>query len=146
VNADLACGSCARRLSEMRGTCLMCGQDPDGVRRDVERRVVASSTARCPSRVDAHLRQVRTQSGRAGARRVRHRPPSSPARSARTGCAKEEALISAAVGDSAVSSTAPALLGELERLPRPWRGVFCARIGTRLRAVAHFSPLLRVEL
>jgi hypothetical protein len=39
VNADLACGSCARRLSEMRGTCLMCGQDPDGVRRDVERRV-----------------------------------------------------------------------------------------------------------
>ena len=39
MTADLACGSCARRLSEMRGTCLMCGQDPDGVRSDVERRV-----------------------------------------------------------------------------------------------------------
>jgi hypothetical protein len=39
VNADLACGSCARRLSEMRGACLMCGRDSDGVRRDVERRV-----------------------------------------------------------------------------------------------------------
>jgi hypothetical protein len=39
VNADLACGSCARRISEMRGTCLMCGQEADGVRHDVERRV-----------------------------------------------------------------------------------------------------------
>lgn len=39
MTADLACGSCARRLSEMHGACLMCGRDPDGVRRDVERRV-----------------------------------------------------------------------------------------------------------
>ena len=47
---------------------------------------------------------------------------------------------SAAVGDSAVSSTAPALLGELERLPRPWRGVFCARIGPRLPHSRRVSP------
>jgi hypothetical protein len=39
VNADLACGSCARRVSEMRGACLMCGQEADGVRRDVEQRI-----------------------------------------------------------------------------------------------------------
>ena len=39
MNADLACGSCARRLSEMRGACLMCGRDPDGVRLDVEHRI-----------------------------------------------------------------------------------------------------------
>jgi hypothetical protein len=39
VNADLACGSCSRRVSEMRGTCEMCGRDSDGIRHDVERRV-----------------------------------------------------------------------------------------------------------
>jgi hypothetical protein len=39
VKADLACGSCSRRLSEMRGACLMCGREPDGVRRDVEQRI-----------------------------------------------------------------------------------------------------------
>jgi hypothetical protein len=39
VNADLACGSCSRRVSEMRGTCEMCGRDSDGIRRDVEPRV-----------------------------------------------------------------------------------------------------------
>jgi hypothetical protein len=39
VNADFACGSCSRRLSEMRGACLMCGRDSDGVRLDAERRI-----------------------------------------------------------------------------------------------------------
>lgn len=39
MNADFACGSCARRVSEMRGPCLMCGRDPDVVRRDIEQRV-----------------------------------------------------------------------------------------------------------
>jgi hypothetical protein len=50
---------------------------------------------------------------------------------------------SAAVGDSAVSSTAP-FLGELERLP-PTPGVLRRRIGPRPRRSRHFSPRIAVE-
>ena len=39
MNAGYACGSCSRRVSEMRGACLMCGREPDEVRRDVEQRI-----------------------------------------------------------------------------------------------------------
>jgi hypothetical protein len=39
VIADLACGSCSRRVSEMRGACLMCSREPEAVRLDVEQRV-----------------------------------------------------------------------------------------------------------
>lgn len=39
MNADLACGSCSRPLSEMQGACLMCGREADAVRRDVEQRI-----------------------------------------------------------------------------------------------------------
>jgi hypothetical protein len=39
MTQGVACGRCARLVSEMRGACLMCGRDADGVRRDVERRV-----------------------------------------------------------------------------------------------------------
>jgi len=39
MNNGLACGSCSRRVSEIRAACLMCGRDSEGVRRDVEQRI-----------------------------------------------------------------------------------------------------------
>jgi len=55
VNADLACGSCAGRLSEMRGTCLMCGREPDGVRLDVEHRIELLLRLRAALLTSAHI-------------------------------------------------------------------------------------------
>jgi hypothetical protein len=104
VNADLACGSCAGRLSEMRGTCLMCGREPDGVRLDVEHRIELLLRLRAALLTSAHiyasyeLSLVEQELRGYGIDPCD--PPPLPLREGEGGD-------SAAVGDSAVSSTAP---------------------------------------
>ena len=139
MNADLACGSCAGRLSEMRGTCLMCGREPDGVRLDVEHRIELLLRLRAALLTSAHiyasyeLSLVEQELRGYGIDPCD--PPPLPLREGEGGD-------SAAVGDSAVSSTAPALLGELERLPNPGGGcVLRTNRNATPAAVAHFSPL-----
>jgi hypothetical protein len=122
VNAALACGSCARHVSEMRGTCEMCGRDSDGIRRDVERRVEPLLRLRAGLRASTHiyasyeLSLVEQELRGFGVDLDDHSLlPQTPVRGRR-------GVDSAAVGDSAVSSTA-LFLGELERLPPTPGGV-----------------------
>lgn len=106
MSHGVACGRCARLVSTMRGPCLTCGRDPDAVRRDVERRVEPLLGLHAALLASTHIYasyelSLVEQELRGYGIELHDVPAVPPEALVRTG-----GVDSAAVGDSAVSSTA----------------------------------------
>ena len=131
MNADLACGSCSRRVSEMRGACLICGRDPDGVRHDVEHRVEPLLRLRAALLASTHIYASYELSFVEQELRGYGLSTSTTTRPFLQRPVRERrGADSAAVGDSAVSSTARRWVNS-SGCRRPRRGCSAARIETR---------------
>jgi hypothetical protein len=138
VNRDLSCGSCGSPLNEMRAACAICGREADAIRHDIEQRAEQLLQLRAALLRSTHINAAYELALIEQELRSYGIDPSSASGQALPSGRLDNA--SAAVGDSAVSSTAPTL-GELERLPPNKGGCSEGRTGPRPRRGRAFLPL-----